>query len=410
MKILIVDDDVNTTEVIADSIDWQTLGIGEVYCAFGVSKAQKIMQQFEPEIVMCDIEMPGQSGIELLKWIRKEQFHTEFIFLTCHNSFDFATEAIEYGAIGYVLKPFTIDRTVPVIVKAVSKINRDRTIGEYEKYGRYIKNNKERVTRNFWNNLIHESDSVNSLIEQGVDLGVVNREGMYRIVLVCALKQNDDIEESILYLLKNIASELVTGDVETQNCIDYKLNNWNCVLIFMEEISDEELMSRSERVIMAAKQYLRRVVNCFISEETDLTGVAAVREKIECICMETPTIHGKVYNMSNERNETIKTEHAFPQEQYAEWLETGKQLSIVCDIRNQIETLDTDNAGARLEILYHDFIQVIYSVLARHEIQVHILLDDEIYNSLLKRANYSSLDSSSFSDFSSSVVSSSVSV
>ena len=133
MKILIVDDDINTTDVIVNTIDWQKINIEEVYYAYGVPRAQEIMKEAAPDIVMCDIEMPGISGIEFLKWIRKEKYKAEFIFLTCHDSFDFAVEAIEHNAIGYVLKPFTIERTVPVIVKAISKINRNRNLDTYEK-------------------------------------------------------------------------------------------------------------------------------------------------------------------------------------------------------------------------------------------------------------------------------------
>lgn len=395
MKILVVDDDVNTVDVIIHTISWKNLNIDQALFAYGVTKAEEIMREEHPEIVMCDIEMPGQSGIEFLKWIRDQNYSAEFIFLTCHNNFDFATEAITYGAIGYVLKPFNMERMIPVILKAVAKINRDQSLNEYRKYGKYLADNRNNFEQNFWNRLSqeHSREKIQVLIEQGEDLGILmNRYQNYQIVLLSAVVQDDEVEESILYLLKNIGTELITGDVESKSSIEYKMNERNCVLLIVAGQEQQEIYENAQKVIDAAKKYLRRVVNCFIGEEVQIEELTNQREKIEKICLNTPTIKGQIYDKMNWKKSMTADRIDFSQEQYREWIEAGRQLSIICDLRNKFEVMGTKDAEQTFDILYHDFMQVIYAQLAKHEVQVHILLSDDAYVNLHNNANHSAYD------------------
>ena len=60
--------------------------------------------------MVCDIEMPMGNGTELLKWIRENDMSSEFLFLTCHTEFQYASVAIRYQAAGYLVKPFRVEQ------------------------------------------------------------------------------------------------------------------------------------------------------------------------------------------------------------------------------------------------------------------------------------------------------------
>lgn len=66
MKVLIVDDDRPTVEVIVSSLDWQKLGIEQVFTAFNVTSARRIITENDIAIVISDIEMPRETGLDLL--------------------------------------------------------------------------------------------------------------------------------------------------------------------------------------------------------------------------------------------------------------------------------------------------------------------------------------------------------
>lgn len=68
-------------------------------------EAQKILRQEPVQVLVCDLEMPRMSGIELLEWMKTSCPDTEAVILTCHESFPMAQKAMELGCVEYVLKP-----------------------------------------------------------------------------------------------------------------------------------------------------------------------------------------------------------------------------------------------------------------------------------------------------------------
>ena len=70
------------------------------------------------DIMLCDIEMPGENGIELLRWVRQEHMDVECIFLTCHANFSYAQDAVKLDCMDYVLIPVRYEE----IAESVRKV------------------------------------------------------------------------------------------------------------------------------------------------------------------------------------------------------------------------------------------------------------------------------------------------
>ena len=66
---------------------------------------QSALNQFQPDILVLDITLPLISGVELARRVRAAGFATKIVFLTVHADSDYAWEAFDAGAIGYVIKP-----------------------------------------------------------------------------------------------------------------------------------------------------------------------------------------------------------------------------------------------------------------------------------------------------------------
>lgn len=121
MNVLLVDDDYFVVAALEKKIDWKTLSIEQVYTAYSVAQARDILQQHSVQILICDIEMPQGSGLELLAWIREEQYSIQTIFLTNYADFNYAQKAIELQSFDYFLKPIEFDMLSLIISKAVYK-------------------------------------------------------------------------------------------------------------------------------------------------------------------------------------------------------------------------------------------------------------------------------------------------
>ena len=105
MKLLIVNDEILTAETMKEEIPWKQYGIDEVYTAYDAEAGKERIQEYDPDIMLCDIEMPGENGLALLRWVRENRKEMECVFLTCHASFAYAREAISLGCQDYILIP-----------------------------------------------------------------------------------------------------------------------------------------------------------------------------------------------------------------------------------------------------------------------------------------------------------------
>ena len=136
MKLLIVDDEIYAIQGILDSVDWQKLAFEEVLTANSYAQAVNEFMKQSIDVLLCDIEMPYGSGLDLVEWVKSHYPATECIFLTCHSDFDFARQAIELQALDYVLKPAVPSKIEKVLQKAIDIIRAREQSHKYEDYGR----------------------------------------------------------------------------------------------------------------------------------------------------------------------------------------------------------------------------------------------------------------------------------
>lgn len=123
MKLLICDDDRSTIEVLESQIEWQQLHVDTLLRAYNGVAATQIIAREKPDIVLCDIGMPLMNGLEVLKFIYNNGFDARFVFLTCYADFEYAREALRYGASNYLTKPLDLDEVKNAVEKLVQEIN-----------------------------------------------------------------------------------------------------------------------------------------------------------------------------------------------------------------------------------------------------------------------------------------------
>lgn len=138
MNLLIVNDEQLTAETMKKDMDWASYGISEVYTAYDTEAARACIAEHPVDILLCDIEMPGENGLGLLRWVREQEKEIECIFLTCHAKFAYAQEAIILGCQDYILIPARYEDIGEKIRKVVDRIRGKRDTARYEEYGRQL--------------------------------------------------------------------------------------------------------------------------------------------------------------------------------------------------------------------------------------------------------------------------------
>ncbi len=117
--ILVVDDALNTVEIIKRNLESQKY---KVFTALNVADALKILDSTNIDLVITDIKMPAVSGHDLIRHVRENFCDTEVIVITGYPSVKGAVEAVKTGAEEYLSKPFTDNELIFAARRALDKL------------------------------------------------------------------------------------------------------------------------------------------------------------------------------------------------------------------------------------------------------------------------------------------------
>jgi two-component system response regulator FlrC len=112
MKILIVEDDANLREAVSDTLLLQDYDVVAVECGEDAIVALK-EQVFD--FIVSDVSMPGISGHELLNYVSENFPQTPMLLVTAYASVDKAVDAMQNGAVDYLVKPFQPNQLIELI-------------------------------------------------------------------------------------------------------------------------------------------------------------------------------------------------------------------------------------------------------------------------------------------------------
>ncbi len=72
--------------------------------------AKKFIAMKKPDLILLDVYLPKENGIDLLKWIRKQDIDIDIILITADKSIERIQEAFRGGVVDYLIKPFNFER------------------------------------------------------------------------------------------------------------------------------------------------------------------------------------------------------------------------------------------------------------------------------------------------------------
>ena len=108
MKLLITDDQ-NSVHMFFDRmLNYEELGITQVFHAGNGEEALGIIKEEWPELMLLDIRMPVLDGLELLEKLQEFTFEHRVMILSAFSEFEYAKRCMQFGVREYLLKPFHI--------------------------------------------------------------------------------------------------------------------------------------------------------------------------------------------------------------------------------------------------------------------------------------------------------------
>ena len=106
INVLVVDDDEDTRDVLEDILE--DAGYS-VWTADSGEQAVAMLAETPMDLVLTDMRMPGQDGLDVLEETKRLSPETDVIVMTGYASVDLAVECMKHGASDFITKPFNID-------------------------------------------------------------------------------------------------------------------------------------------------------------------------------------------------------------------------------------------------------------------------------------------------------------
>lgn len=125
-RIMLADDEGIMLESLKNIIMHNFGSECEIACAKTGRAVVELAETFRPDIAFMDIQMPGLSGIQAMKEIRKSNQNTIFIVITAYDKFHYAKESINLGVLEYLTKPVNKKVILEVCMKAMHQVDEKR--------------------------------------------------------------------------------------------------------------------------------------------------------------------------------------------------------------------------------------------------------------------------------------------
>ena len=198
-KVILVDDEVEVIDVMKKKIRWNDLGFDVVGSATNGVKALELVEKLQPDVVLTDIKMPYMDGLELARKLNQDYPNIYIMLCTGFDEFEYAKEALAFGALSFVLKPLNPKELTSELMKCKEKIQR------IQQQKLSVKKMQEAITQNQKEKILLEQASGINIYEDSNEiwnqLGISTKKQIVVLIARFQGENNDkrafEIEEMI---------------------------------------------------------------------------------------------------------------------------------------------------------------------------------------------------------------------
>lgn len=376
MNILIVDDDSYVIEALQKGMDWTSLKIENVYTAYNVNNAKKILESVPIHIMLCDIEMPKENGLSLLRWVREKGLILQNIFLTSYEEFEYASQAIELQAFRYALKPISYEKLYEIIRQALEKEKEALKAADYQKGYKFWVDSVKNRKNIFWRKLLQEkslnsvADIKNALKEVDISYETEDKFLCMTFELFQYKKVLAEIGNGMLgWIFENICHEIFEEDnIQIEGILRIEKIGWLLVLKVTGEDIYQSVKKKAFHLLQKTNQHFHSAIRCGIGSVCILVQSEDNLKHLRKICEDSVFSENQVLLLSEYEHRNII--YIPPNLQLWEMLLTDYNgEALIKTINKYLDGLLAERK-ANKECLYQfmiDCIQMIFSVLkAKH--------------------------------------------
>lgn len=376
-NILIVDDEAIVIRAIEKGVCWDALGIETIYTAKNAKGGRELLEQHPVDVILCDIEMPGGSGLELVRWAHEKMPQTVVLLLTGHADFEYAREAVSLGVYEYLLKPVVYKQLEEKIAEALALAQERK---------------KDMELKSVWKDN-QESRMADFLRELAKSNAVCTKEQMHHISRDFHLElEPEDMFLMIYIKVRPIeaggGSREAMGEFLTYvrrlftvgECSFYLMHPWEEAAVVLYPVGPEvafpedQVREAAVELTQLAYTYGHYLVSCYISEIFGLAEMNLMLNKLREKSENNVMYDRKVFLVSRLNTKAHRPEPvALDTKKWIGFLESGRLEELVQSVdftlHHMVITGEMDKE--RLTQVYSVFMQMIFYYMKSHEYSVY---------------------------------------
>ena len=117
-RILITDDDESSCELFAEVLEREGYRVDQVQT--GADALARLRERLH-DLLLVDVRMPGMTGLEVTRAVRKEYPYLPILVMTAFGSMETAVEAIREGAFDFISKPMNFEELKKTVARALAQ-------------------------------------------------------------------------------------------------------------------------------------------------------------------------------------------------------------------------------------------------------------------------------------------------
>nr|WP_155606151.1 response regulator [Paenibacillus timonensis] len=248
---LCVIDDIRSVVEGLTAISWTDYGISLRGTSSNGSDGLELVARVKPDLVITDIRMPKMDGLTMLRHLLETNHHCKVILISGYADFEYAQQAVHLGAYEFVVKPFTEEELLGVVLRAKAQILEERSkLQNHHLMETKLRESMPVLRQEYLSMLVHHRTPWEHASERWDFLGIdLERQG-FTVMLIEIDKFREQVAELsireielIRFSLQNIVEETIRP---YSKCVVIRAkNNRFLALLNESDIGDATLIAES---------------------------------------------------------------------------------------------------------------------------------------------------------------------
>ncbi len=400
MNVLMVDDQPEVLAGVQLGVRWELLDVEERFTANDIFQAQEIIRTKRVDLLLCDIEMPFGSGLDLYQWVLENHYKIKCIFLTAHSDFSYMQSAIQMQGFDYLLQPASYEQIENSIRKAIDKIKLETVIDNYYEYGIALKKQEKDTTESVLRNYLLKCDDGRAMRRyfQAISTPLPD-SAEFDCLLLQVMHWNNDIAwqpHLFQYAVGNVLQELHPNGNPQLFVITLHAQMYFVMSRVSGDAHAEDLRQCTEEFLELCPQHLGCRVAAYQGATASLEQLPAALEQLQELCHHNVLGESRFFTGEELREEAT---HYSPPE-FDNW-DTLETAGLYTPLRQEmLHYLDAQAQSGNMAIgclrqFHQDVIYWFAHALGRHSIRAHEVFnqrEDSEYNYDAMMRSYSSVE------------------